>query len=263
MRPAAPHLHQAGQPPGSFPVATKLEDVRWQLLMPVRPNGTGKSRLLGATTDAGLHSNLVLAIQRDAMAALVAARAQAPARRESHSMELGSMDAGAMDEGAMESGATIAGIHVLTSGNPRRLPPGVELMPDAGGGLNAALAAASATLRSRYPRDRILALVGDLPSLRAGEVLEVLQTATAVGRSFVSDINGTGTTMLMSGADQELAPCFGPGSAARHRASGAISLMAGPGARSDVDTVEDLQRCLDLGVGPNTARMVGHLQPFT
>lgn len=224
--------------------------MQWRVLVPVRPDGAGKSRLRGATTDAALHADLVRAIQRDALAAVVEARELA---------STGSHD------------IRISGIHVVTSQvtsqvTPHRgtgFAPGIEVMADAGGGLNSALSAAHAELGRRYPADRVLAMVADLPSLRAEELLAVLREAVSVSRGFVADHSGHGTTMLTSSVAGHFDPRFGPESAARHRESGAVELKAGPGASNDVDTADDLKRCLQLGVGASTAGMVGHLQPLT
>jgi 2-phospho-L-lactate guanylyltransferase len=216
--------------------------VQWRVLVPVRPDGAGKSRLRGATTDAALHADLVRAIQRDALAAVVEARELATA---------GSQD------------IRISGIHVVTSHRATGLATGVEVMADAGGGLNSALRAAHAELGRRHPADRVLAMVADLPSLRAVELLAVLQEAVSVSRGFVADHSGHGTTMLTGSVAGVLDPRFGPESAARHRESGAVELKAGPGASNDVDTADDLTRCLQLGVGVSTAGMVAHLQPLT
>jgi 2-phospho-L-lactate guanylyltransferase len=228
--------------------------VQWRVLVPVRPDGAGKSRLRGATTDAALHADLVRAIQRDALAAVVEARELASA---------GSHD------------IRISGIHVVTSQVTSQVTtqvtaqlatgfaPGIEVMADAGGGLNSALSAAHAELGRRHPADRVLAMVADLPSLRAEELLAVLQEAVSVSRGFVADHSGHGTTMLTSSVAGHLDPRFGPESAARHRESGAVELKAGLGASNDVDTADDLMRCLQLGVGASTAGMVAHLQPLT
>ena len=56
---------------------------------------------------------------------------------------------------------------------------------------------------------------------------------------------------VASGAALE--PRFGGGSAARHRASGAVPLDgAWPSLRRDVDTAADLAAALHLGVGAHT-----------
>ncbi|RLV51857.1 2-phospho-L-lactate guanylyltransferase, partial [Aeromicrobium phragmitis] len=50
---------------------------------------------------------------------------------------------------------------------------------------------------------------------------------------------------------------YGGASAARHRELGAIAMPgAWPGVRDDVDTLDDLERVGELGVGPGVARLI-------
>ena len=77
--------------------------------------------------------------------------------------------------------------------------------------------------------------------------------AAGRGRAFCADADGTGTTLLLAAAARALDPRFGEGSAARHRASGAVALDgAWPGLRRDVDTGDDLCAAAELGLGPHT-----------
>ena len=126
-------------------------------------------------------------------------------------------------------------------------------------GMNGALAR-GAQLLVADGCSTVLACVGDLPALRPASVRAVLRAAPEVGRAFLADASGTGTTMLLArGAD--LDPRFGGPSAAAHAASGATALtdtgLGGPipDARSDVDTEDDLGRGVDLGLGAATARL--------
>jgi 2-phospho-L-lactate guanylyltransferase len=125
--------------------------------------------------------------------------------------------------------------------------------------LNAAIAfGAGHSLRQR-PDLRVGALTGDLPALRPAELAEVLERASAIaGRSFVPDAAGTGTTLLLGAGDGVLEPRFGPGSRTEHLRSGALAWPdAGPSLRQDVDTLEDLEAALRLGVGARTAHEIG------
>jgi len=207
--------------------------MRWRVLVPIKPAEVAKTRLRGATAAESGHARLVRALQRDTLAAVLAAAAEDP---------------------------LIAGVYVI--GAPSsfgELPAGVAVLPDRGQGLNDALTRASSAVRAVHPDEGHAALVADLPALRPRELLDVLRAAATTPRGFVPDAAGRGTTMLTAWPDQQLAPAFGDGSARRHRASAATELPAGPGARTDVDTAEDLRRCLALGVGEHTASMVGHL----
>lgn len=94
-------------------------------------------------------------------------------------------------------------------------------------------------------------------ALRAGELARVLDFASAFPRAFLRDAAGIGTTFLSCGGGTELRPAFGGRSAARHLASGAVEITL-PGVdsvRRDVDTGEDLEVALALGVGPHTERL--------
>lgn len=115
--------------------------------------------------------------------------------------------------------------------------------------LNHAIRAAIATLSAN---PNIAVLQGDLPALRPAELSEAVSCARAHPRSFVTDRHGDGTVALLAfGVD--LDPRFGPGSAGRHRDSGAVELAGPwPGLRCDIDTPADLAEARRLGVGPAT-----------
>ncbi|ADG97461.1 2-phospho-L-lactate guanylyltransferase CofC [Segniliparus rotundus DSM 44985] len=128
----------------------------------------------------------------------------------------------------------------------------------AGGGLNAALRAGDAWAREQFPTALRAALHGDLPALRPGELQEALRAARGRGRSYVADHAGLGTTALIA-ADpaEQLAPVFGPGSAARHEASGATAITEPlPGLRHDVDVPDDLRMTGELGLGLATKALL-------
>lgn len=119
--------------------------------------------------------------------------------------------------------------------------------------LNNAILAASVSVGTAD----IVVLQGDLPALRPSELAEALQAAGQYPRSFVADRQGTGTSALFA-LGVPLDPRFGAGSAARHRASGAVELQgAWPGLRCDIDTPDDLEHAKLLGLGTATARAVG------
>ena len=131
---------------------------------------------------------------------------------------------------------------------------GVEVVDDPLVGLNAAYDRGALLLRERDPHTAVGALQADLPALRADELDAAVTAALAIGaRAFTADAEGTGTTFLLAAAGVELDPRFGGGSAARHRATGAVALDGrGPSLRRDVDTAADLAEALRLGVGAHT-----------
>lgn len=130
--------------------------------------------------------------------------------------------------------------------------------PDAG--LNPALAHGADLLRATDPGLAVATLSADLPALRSEELRAALGQVGPGQRGFVTDISGTGTTLLAAGPLAALGPAFGPGSRAAHLCSGARELTAGPGLRHDVDTPEDLRAALLLGVGPRTRAVVTGLR---
>ena len=204
------------------------------LVIPVKPLQAAKTRLRGVADrgvgDPGAHAALALALAHDTVAAVLAARA---VRRL---LVISSDPVVAAELAAV----------------------GVEVAPDVAGELNAALVHGSAILRAGDPHTPVGALQADLPALRPSELDEALHDAATLfasgaRRAFCPDAQGTGTTLLLAAGGAALIPRFGAGSAARHRASGAVPLAAaGPGLRRDVDTGDDLCAAADLGLGPHT-----------
>jgi 2-phospho-L-lactate guanylyltransferase len=129
--------------------------------------------------------------------------------------------------------------------------------PDAG--LNPALDHGADLLRSADGAIGVATVSSDLPSLRADDLTAVLSLVVPGQRGFVADLGGTGTTLLAAGPGAALSPSYGPGSAARHAASGAATLPAGVSLRRDVDTPADLRDAVRLGVGPHTLALVPRL----
>jgi len=131
----------------------------------------------------------------------------------------------------------------------------IEDRPDAG--LNPALAYGA----SAVPAGSVAALSGDLPALRADQLDDALNRAAVHASAVVSDIDGTGTTLLTGRTVADFTPAFGPGSRAQHLASGAVDLTdeAAPALRNDVDTTAALDAALVLGVGPRTAAVLNDL----
>jgi len=122
-------------------------------------------------------------------------------------------------------------------------------------GLNPALAHGARSTGA----DAVAALSSDLPALRPEELTAALDAAAAAPRCFVADAEGTGTTLLTA-VGTPLDPRFGAGSAAAHRASGAVPLDGDwPGLATDVDTESALRTALALGLGPSTAGVAARL----
>ena len=205
------------------------------LLVPVKSLARAKTRLRGiADGGAGnpeAHARLVVALIRDTLAAAAGAAA---VRR------------------AVVICSDEAVCHVLAT-------DGVAAIGDEPAGLNPALRYGEAVLRGADPSTTVGALPADLPALRPAELDCAVRAALATGgRVFCTDRTGTGTTLLLAPPRQPLQPCFGPGSAAAHRATGARELAGHwPGLRCDVDTAADLAVARRLGLGRFTRAVLG------
>ncbi|MFE3793769.1 2-phospho-L-lactate guanylyltransferase [Nocardia tengchongensis] len=143
-----------------------------------------------------------------------------------------------------------------------RVHPEPEVIAPHTSGLNAALAAGAEGVRRAHGSVDLLALQADLPALRAAELGELLRSARH-HRSVVTDHDGSGTVALLvrGGGDDPLNaalnPLFGPDSARRHIAGGAVEVLGEwPGLRQDVDTAADLERAVALGVGRATSALL-------
>src|SRR5215471_3568102 len=139
---------------------------------------------------------------------------------------------------------------------------GAVIVPDRPGrGLNGALRHGAAHAGSRWPRSGIGGLAADLPALRPAELGDALRAAARWPQAFVPDSAGSGTTLYTARPGIAFRPRFGPGSAARHRAAGAVELTE-PGLgslRRDVDEPEDLHGARELGLGTHTAALAARL----
>jgi 2-phospho-L-lactate guanylyltransferase len=118
---------------------------------------------------------------------------------------------------------------------------------------------------------RCAVLLGDLPALRPDDLATALHRAGDLlgpdGRAhdrpsmvFVPDAEGTGTVLLTALSPAAMRPSFGPGSAAAHRAAGAVRLELDlPRLRRDVDTPADLRTAVEFGVGRRTRAVLAEI----
>ncbi|GAB3664232.1 2-phospho-L-lactate guanylyltransferase [Nocardioides korecus] len=141
-------------------------------------------------------------------------------------------------------------------------------LPDEGeGDLNRALLRAARRVRDLDPTTGVAAMCADLPALVTADLTAALGELPATEddaarRRYVADAAGTGTTLLAAPPGVDLAPCFGPGSADLHLASGAWPVAAPvPTLRADVDTGADLDAARVLGLGRHTRRAEGAAAP--
>jgi 2-phospho-L-lactate/phosphoenolpyruvate guanylyltransferase len=130
---------------------------------------------------------------------------------------------------------------------------GAEVVADPAAGLLGAVHAGVVHVRAQGA-DPLAVLLADVPALRPPDLAVALDRCGEHPAAFVPDAEGTGTVLLAATVPARLLPAFGPRSAARHEAGGAVRLdLDLPSLRRDVDTWEALQQALTLGVGPRTA----------
>jgi 2-phospho-L-lactate/phosphoenolpyruvate guanylyltransferase len=201
--------------------------LRWTVLIPLKALPAAKSRLAQSLLPHQ-HVEVVEAIRADTIAA-------------------------ALDAQLVARVVVVADVAALPHA------PGVVTIVQTAPGLNSGLAEVWAQAACEWPGDGIASLVGDLPALQPMELDAALTEASEHPRSFVPDAAGVGTTLLAARPGVDLAPEYGVGSAARHRAS-AVELAAGPGLRADVDTAEELEQARKIGVGRHTRAV---LETFT
>ena len=207
--------------------------MQWTVVVPLKPPTVGKSRLRTLGSDDAEHVALVLAFARDTLDAV---------------LSCSQVGAVILVCDADTAASAIGG------DNPIAGAERIRVVHDAPGiGLNGALRLGEQSARAARPQFGIAALSADLPALTAGALSQSLGWAHGHARSFVADRPGTGTTMLCASPGAALDPMFGVGSAAAHAQSGAVRLEADPRLRADVDTEDDLDAALRLGVGPATA----------
>jgi len=195
------------------------------LVVPVKPPVVGKSRLTGIADE-----------QRRALA-----------------------QAFALDTLAVCLDVAAAGVLVSTddaSFSARCSALGCATVPDGDtNDLNSALSQAAAEARRRWPDAAPVALCADLPALVANDLRQALDLVPAGTPAFVSDAEGTGTTLYTAAYDR-FEPRFGVASRAAHLATGATEIGSGlPTLRRDVDDLNDLRAAIALGVGPETRRL--------
>jgi 2-phospho-L-lactate guanylyltransferase len=196
--------------------------ARWTIVVPIKPLPAAKTRLRGAVP-AFAHPDLVLAMAQDTVAAALACRA---------------VDRVLVVCDDQRVAAAMAEL-------------GAGCVPDVpAAGLNAAISYGEAQVDGD-----VAALTADLPALRPEELQEALDEG---GRSFVPDVQGTGTVLLIG---RPLDPHFGVGSAEAHERSGARRLDKNwSGLRRDIDTPADLRQSRQLGLGRHTEGAVRAVQ---
>lgn len=233
----------SGSPPapssGDNASAAAVPDVRWSLILPFKGGHNAKSRLNGdswpVTIDPDLRHELALGFLRDTVTAAAAA-------------------------------TSVERIIIVSSDPAAALDtPKIQMLPDPGHGLNAAITAGFAFARSLNSRNPVAAVTADLPCLATPDLEDALGYAKHHPLAVVPDRYGTGTTMLTAQPGVPVRPLFGHHSLNAHLLAGHTLLPVPRRStlRADVDTVEDLAAATEKGVGDYTRTALsasGHLR---
>lgn len=195
----------------------------WHVVVPVKAAAIGKSRL-GAPTGIS-HDRLARALAQDTIAAVL----------------------------ALPSVTCVVVTCVVVTSDPElagwAADQGARVLPDPGKGLNAAALAGLATVPPGMPGAVLLA---DLPALTGSELAAGMAECAQAGVGFVPDATGVGTVLLAGSDAGRLFPRFGSGSARAHARVARPTGLDLHRLRRDVDTADDLDAALALGVGPYT-----------
>ncbi|WP_127473434.1 2-phospho-L-lactate guanylyltransferase [Microbacterium sulfonylureivorans] len=215
--------------PGASVSSRGSEPARWIVVVPVKPSARGKSRLEVPGVD---RAALARSVALDTLAAATAC-------------DLVLQVVVVTDDPALaRAAATIPALRFVSEGEAQ--------------GLDAAVATGISAVDplGRMPR---AALLGDLPALRPDDLATALRAAASVDRGVVADAEGTGSTLVTARAGAPWTSSFGEGSFARHTASGCVALEIPDASslRRDVDTAEQLEAAVQLGVGTRTAEILG------
>jgi 2-phospho-L-lactate/phosphoenolpyruvate guanylyltransferase len=140
------------------------------------------------------------------------------------------------------------------------LPVAVTVVTQQAPGLNNAIATGLRVANDRWPDWGQAVLTGDLPALTAEDLERTLEIAGEIPLGVVADAHGTGTVLLTGQPGVPLLPAFGVGSAMRHRDLGHRLIRGTERLRRDVDTQEDLEVAMRLGVGRHTSAVLASRQ---
>lgn len=129
-------------------------------------------------------------------------------------------------------------------------------------GLDAAIDVGRRRVHAHAPGSPTVVVPADLPCMRGPDLAAAVLASSGRPATFVRDVAGDGTTLLLRRADAAVDSHYGLGSALRHAQAGATELCdVAPGVRHDVDTLEDLFAAERLGVGPVTRQILAR-RPF-
>ena len=134
--------------------------------------------------------------------------------------------------------------------------PGIEVIEDAGQGLNAAIILGA----SRCIGPTIV-IPADLATLNSADLSLLLTKAASVPFGFVRDAAGEGTALLFALSGQDVRPRFGSDSAQAHIEGGAVELLAPLTLRLDIDDAISLVAASG-GLGEHAKRLLALAKNF-
>jgi|SRR5450631_1963868 len=199
---------------------------RWRLIIPVKGQLTAKSRL---HPPAGVaRAELAHAFALDTISAAIA-------------------------------GIPPAQLVVVTEDEPTATfvrGQGAIIVADQGTGLNPAIRLGIEYVGRVLGPGPTAVLLGDIPTLRPGDLVQALTACGTHPRALVPDASGVGTVLLSALTPQDLDPRFGPDSARRHSRDCVRLDLDLPALRTDVDDDRTLRRAITIGVGKHTAAVL-------
>ncbi|NQU37407.1 MAG: 2-phospho-L-lactate guanylyltransferase [Actinobacteria bacterium] len=204
----------------------------WTVIIPIKPLPIAKSRLEGTRRNAST-ADLARAFAKDLVAATthVAFVDQVIAVTSESTLapELISLGATVLDE-------------------PNQLT----------GDLNAVLDYAQRQVLSQHPHCAIAIVTADLATIQARSLESFLVGAANCKTGYVADHSGSGTSVLINRTGHVVATAFGARSADAHRERGFDDLteLADARLRLDIDTPEDLESAIAIGLGAATRRLI-------
>jgi 2-phospho-L-lactate guanylyltransferase len=207
-------------------------EVRWAVLLPMKPPGTAKSRLALHSDDD--RAELVIAMAADVATVVLACPRVA--------LVLVVADSPDGLEPLQRMGAAVV------------VDPAVR-------GLNASLRYAAGVAAARDSSYGIASLVADVAAVSVDQLTRALDAAAAAGTAFVPDAAGRGTTLVAARQWGSFLPEYGLHSRRRHREAGFVELDLDDvtGLRLDVDTLADLAALKALGPGPMTSTLLARI----
>jgi len=202
---------------------------RWTVLIPIKSIERAKSRFVGPDPD--LRRRLVIAMAADVLESCLAC-------------------------------PHVARVIVVT---PDR-PVATELLsdlrvawvPDSGTDLNISLVRALGSLDSRAAGP-VAVVPADLPALKGDQLTDALARSASYDTAFVTDYEGTGSTLYAAFDRMAFSPAYGPDSRREHIGAGTheLTFPQESGIRVDVDGPTSLELAIAAGAGRRTQAVRG------